>query len=186
MSRRQSWSATFALMQALIIHALVLRVWLLLNQRGQRTVRRLQAKVQAPIAPSPTGGRCHAIAANARQQHVCPVSRRSFPDTDRTAFRRASPGHVFGSCAAWPTLGEESSVIHRMPRRHAVGVALRHRLHGPTVVQWRQAVSMPEGIDRIGQRGRPAGRDGGKPKKYGENAIKRELHDLRPSLSCRR
>jgi hypothetical protein len=88
--------------------------------------------------------------------------------------------------AAWPTLGEESSVIHRMPRRHAVSVALRHRLHGPTVVQWRQAVSMPEGIDRISQRGRPAGRDGGKPKKYGENAIKRELHGLRPSLSCRR
>jgi uncharacterized protein YkwD len=34
---------------------------------------------------------------------------------------------------------------------------------------------MPEGIDRIGQRGRPAGRDGGKPKKYGENAIKRAM-----------
>ena len=59
-----------------------------------------------------------------------------------------------------------------MTRRHAVGVALRHRLHDPTVVQWRKAVSMPKGIDRVGQRRRAGGRDGN----GGEGVLKRELH----------
>ena len=59
-----------------------------------------------------------------------------------------------------------------MPRRHAVGGALRHRLHGPTVVQWREAVSMPEGIDCVGQRRKAAGRDDSGR----EGVLKGELH----------
>ena len=59
-----------------------------------------------------------------------------------------------------------------MTRRHAVGVALRHRLHGPTVVQWRKAVSMPEGIDRVGQRRRAGGREGN----GGDSVLECELH----------
>jgi len=64
-----------------------------------------------------------------------------------------------------------------MPRRHAVGVALRHRLHGSTVVQWRKAVSLPEGIDRVGQRRRATGCD----RNGGEDVLKREVHGLGPS-----
>jgi hypothetical protein len=64
-----------------------------------------------------------------------------------------------------------------MPRRHAVGVALCHRLHGPTVVQWRKAMSMPEGIDRVGRRRRAEGREGN----GGEDVLKREVHGLGPS-----
>jgi hypothetical protein len=53
-------------------------------------------------------------------------------------------------------------------------VALRHRLHGPAVVQWWKAVSMPEGIDRVGQRRRAEGREGN----GGDDVLERELHGL--------
>lgn len=62
-----------------------------------------------------------------------------------------------------------------MPRRHAVGVALRHRLHDPTVVQWRKAVSMPEGINRVGHRRRAAGHKGND----GDDVLKRKTYGLR-------
>ena len=94
----------------------------------------LLAKVQAPIAATAATSRCYAVTADVRQQHVCPVSCRLLPHPDRTTFCRISPSHILGPCTNSAALGVEVSVVHRVPRRHAVGVPLRHRLHGPTVV----------------------------------------------------
>ena len=77
-----------------------------LKPRKRRQVScALRTKFQAPIAPSAASGRCQTKAADARQQHVRPVSCRFLPDIDRAALRRASPRHIFGPRANWPTLG---------------------------------------------------------------------------------
>jgi hypothetical protein len=49
-------------------------------------------------------------------------------------------------------------MIHRVTRRHAFGVALRHCLQGAAAVQRRKTVRLSKGVERIGQRWRAAGR----------------------------
>lgn len=74
--------------------------------------RRLPAKHETPIAAAPAVSRCKAIASDIGQQHVGAMSSRSFPHANRTAFRAATPRHIFRSRSGRTALRVEAGMVH--------------------------------------------------------------------------
>jgi hypothetical protein len=81
------------------------------------------------------------------------MSRGVFPHSHGAAFGSASPRHILGPHPLRAALGVKAIVIHRLTCRHASGVALSHCLQTSAAVQRRKAMSAPERIKTVSQRG---------------------------------
>ena len=100
----------------------------------------LSAEDQTPVMP----GRCQTVFTDVGQQHVLAVAGRSRPQSNGSAFAGASGRHIFGARTGSAALGIKSGMIDRPAHRHALGMAMRHRLQRAIAVKNRQAVRTPE------------------------------------------
>jgi hypothetical protein len=113
----------------------------------------LSTEDKAPVPRSSARGGCQTIAFDAGQQHVRTMSRGVFPHSHGATFAGTSPSHILGPRPLRATLGVKAVMIHRLTCRHASGVALGHRLQTGAAVERRKAVSAPERIKAVSERG---------------------------------
>lgn len=114
---------------------------------------RLSTEDKAPVPRSSARGGRQAIAFDAGEQHVRTMSRGVFPHSHGAAFGGTSPSHILGPRPLRATLGVKAVMIHRLTGRHASGVALGHCLQTGAAVERRKAMSAPERIKAVSERG---------------------------------